>query len=357
MVLVTAQVCSTYLAIRTIEEQLRITSENVAIQQRSYDIVNVQFENGSTSELDVLQARTLLMSTKASVPALQTQLYQARHALSTLLGMPPADLSDLLRGGVSIPAVPEKLVVGLPAELLRRRPDVRQAEYAAMAQNARVGLAKANLYPSFSLSGAVGLSAAANTETTRSGESGFGQLFDADSLTYSIGPSFVWPFLNYGRLKNSVRVQDARLQQSLINFRETVLQAAREVEDAIVALDGAVQQEALLAVTVQSAQRSSEVAMLRFNEGFADYQRVLNAQQSLFTQQGRYVSNQSTIVGSFISLYVALGGGWQQRAGADFVEKQTSDVMRERTDWGDLIEGAAAETSVPISDAPTEKSQ
>ena len=355
MVLVTAQVCGTYLAIRTIEEQLRITSENVAIQQRSYDIVNVQFENGSTSELDVLQARTLLMSTKASIPGLQTQLYQARHALSTLLGMPPGDLSDLLRGGAAIPEVPEKLAVGLPAELLRRRPDVRQAEYAAMAQNARVGLAKANLYPSFSLSGAVGLSAAANTETTRSGESGFGQLFDADSLTYSIGPSFVWPFLNYGRLKNSVRVQDARLQQSLINFRETVLQAAREVEDAMVALDGAVQQKALLAVTVQNAQRSSDVAMLRFNEGFADYQRVLNAQQSLFTQQGRYVTKQSAVVESFISLYVALGGGWQQRAGTEFVGEETSEVMRERTDWGDLIEGAAAESSVPISDAPERK--
>jgi hypothetical protein len=123
-----------------------------------------------------------------------------------------------------------------------------------------------------------------------------------------------------------------------------------------VALDGAVQQEALLAVTVQNAQRSSEVAMLRFNEGFADYQRVLNAQQSLFTQQGRYVSNQSAIVDSFISLYVALGGGWQQRQGADFVGKETSDVMRERTDWGDLIDGAAVESSVPISDAPIEKS-
>ena len=356
MVLVTAQVCGAYLAIRTIEEQLRITSENVSIQQRSYDIVNVQFENGSTSELDVLQARTLLMSTKASIPALETQLHQARHALSTLLGMPPGDLSDLLRGGVSIPEVPEKLVVGLPAELLRRRPDVRQAEYAAMAQNARIGLAKANLYPSFSLSGAVGLTAASNTETTGSGESGFGQLFTADSLTYSIGPSFVWPFLNYGRLKNSVRVQDARLQQSLINFRETVLQAAREVEDAIVALDGAVRQEALLAITVQNARRSSAVAMLRFNEGFADYQRVLNAQQSLFTQQGRYVTNQSAVVDSFISLYVALGGGWQQRTGTDFVSEETSEVMRERTDWGDLIEGGAAESSMPISDAPIEKS-
>jgi len=337
MIIVTAQVCATYLAIRTIEEQLRITNENVAIQERSYDIVNVQFENGATAELDVLQARTLLMSTKASIPALQTQLYQARHALSTLIGLPPSDLSNLLGDGASIPKVPEQLVVGLPADLLRRRPDVRQAEYSAMAQNARVGLAKANLYPSFSLSGSVGLSAAANTDTTRSGESGFGQLFDADSLTYSVGPNFVWPFLNYGRLKNSVRVQDARLQQSLIAYRETVLQAAREVEDAIVALDGAVQQEALLAVTVENARRSSEVAILRFNEGFADYQRVLNAQQSLFAQQGRYVANHSSIVSSFISLYLALGGGWQQRDDLDYVDEETRKALQERTDWGDII--------------------
>ena len=337
MIIVTAQVCATYLAIRTIEEQLRITNENVAIQERSYDIVNVQFENGATAELDVLQARTLLMSTKASIPALQTQLYQARHALSTLIGLPPGDLSNLLGDGASIPKVPEQLVVGLPADLLRRRPDVRQAEYSAMAQNARVGLAKANLYPSFSLSGSVGLSAAANTDTTRSGESGFGQLFDADSLTYSVGPNFVWPFLNYGRLKNSVRVQDARLQQSLIAYRETALQAAREVEDAIVALDGAVRQEALLAVTVQNARRSSEVAILRFNEGFADYQRVLNAQQSLFALQGRYVANHSSIVSSFISLYLALGGGWQQRDELHYVDEDTRRALQERTDWGDLI--------------------
>ena len=112
----------------------------------------------------------------------------------------------------------------------------------------------------------------------------------------------------------------------------------------------------MLAITVQNARRSSAVAMLRFNEGFADYQRVLNAQQSLFTQQGRYVTNQSAVVDSFISLYVALGGGWQQRTGTDFVSEETSEVMRERTDWGDLIEEAAAESSMPISDAPIEKS-
>jgi NodT family efflux transporter outer membrane factor (OMF) lipoprotein len=338
MVLVTAQVCSAYLAIRTLEEQLRITNENIALQQRSLEIVSVQFENGSTSELDVLQARTLLMSTRATVPELETQLRQARNALATLLGRPPSDLGDILKRSSALPSVPENLAVGLPADLLRRRPDVRQAEYLAMAQSARVGLAQASLYPSFSLSGSVGLTAAGNTETTRTGQSGFGQLFDSDSLTYAVGPSFVWPFLNYDRIKNNVRVQDARLQQALIAYRDTVLRAAQEVEDAMAALDGSIRQEELLGVTVASARRSTEVAQLRFNEGLADYQRVLNAQQALFSQQARYVGNQSAIVSSFISLYLALGGGWEARADADMIDTQTRDALTERTDWGDLIE-------------------
>jgi NodT family efflux transporter outer membrane factor (OMF) lipoprotein len=339
MVLVTAQVCGTYVAIRTLEEQLRITKENIALQQRSFEIVKVQFENGSTSELDVLQARTLLTSTRAAIPELETQLHQARNALSILLGRPPSDdLSELLKNSAVIPPVPERLAVGLPADLLRRRPDVRQAEYLAMAQNAQVGLAQANLYPSFSLSGYVGLAAAGNTDTTRTGESGLGQLFDTDSLTYSVGPSFVWPFLNYDRIKNSVRVQDARLQQALIAYRDTVLRAAQEVEDALVALDGAIEQEALLAETVASAKRSTDVAQLRFNEGLADYQRVLSAQQGLFSQQSRYVNNRSAVVGNFIALYLALGGGWENRADADMIDEQTRETLKERTDWGDLIE-------------------
>ena len=338
MILVTAQVCSAYLSVRTLEEQIRITNDNIAIQQRSFDIVNVQFENGATSELDVLQARTLLMATRATLPALQTQLYQARNALATLLGMPPSDMSDLLKGSSAIPAVPETVAVGLPADLLRRRPDVRQAEYLAMAQNAQVGVAEANLYPSFSLTGALGLSAAGNTDTTRTGNSGFSELFSSDSLTYSVGPSFVWPFLNYDRIKNNVRVQDARLQQSLIAYRETVLQAARDVEDALVALEGAERQDELLAITVANAQRSAEVAQLRFNEGFADYQRVLDAQTSLFTQQSRYVTNHSSIVGSFIALYLALGGGWELRDAANMIDAETRETKQERTNWGDLIE-------------------
>jgi NodT family efflux transporter outer membrane factor (OMF) lipoprotein len=338
MILLTAQVCRTYLAIRTLEEQLAITRRNIAIQQRSFDIVNVRYENGSTSELDVLQARTLLLSTQASVPGIETDLHQARHALANLLGLAPADVGEFIAADEEIPALPQAISVGMPADLLRQRPDVRQAEYLAMAQNAAVGLAEADLYPSFSLRGSLGLAASGATNTTRSGESGLGQLFEADSLTYSVGPSFVWPFLNYDRLRNNIRVQDARLQQALIAYRETVIRAAREVEDAMVALDGAIRQDELLRETVANALRSAEVAQLRFNEGFSDYQRLLDAQQALFNQQSRYVANKSAMIGNFISIYLALGGGWQLRYETDLIDIDTRDAMSERTNWDDVIE-------------------
>jgi outer membrane protein TolC len=279
------------------------------------------------------------------VHRLQTELYQAQHALSTLLGLAPADTRDLLGNGGSIPKIPETIELGLPADILRQRPDVRQAEYLAMAQNASVGLAKANLYPSFSLNGSLGLSAAGNTDTTRTGDSGFEQLFSADSITYAVGPSFVWPFLNYGRIRNSVRVQDARLQQALIAYRETALRAAREVEDALVGLEGARHQDDLLSQTVDTALRSTEVAQLRFNEGFADYQRVLSAQQALFAQQSRFVANKSKVVGNYIALYLALGGGWQVRYESELLDAETREAMSERTDWGDLIESTESAVS------------
>ena len=340
LVLVAAQTASAYLAIRTLESQLRITQSNIASQQRSYEIVDVQFRNGNSSELDVLQARTLLLSTQATVPGLEADLHRAKHGLSALLGKVPGSIVELVAADGKIPVVPDQLAVGVPAEVLRQRPDVRQAEYLAMMQNANVGVATANLYPSFSISGSLGLVAAGNTNTTQTGKSGFDQLFSSDSVSYAVGPSFVWPFLNYGRIKNSIRVQDARLQQALIAYRETVIQAAREVEDAFVSLDGTRSQDKILEETIAVAARANEMALLRFREGFADYQRVLDAQQAQFTQQGRYVGNKSNIVKSFIALYVSLGGGWQGRENAGLVSEGSLNMMRERSDWGELLNSA-----------------
>lgn len=336
LVLLTAQVVDTYAVIRTAEEQLRIGRENLALQQRSYDIVEVLYRYGQSNELDVQQAETLLLSTKATIPDFEVTLRRGHHALSTLLGMPPADMSALLGAG-GIPVVPEKIVVGVPADLIRQRPDVRRAEMFAIAQNAQVGVATANLYPSFSISGSLGLAAAGGTDTTRTGDSGIGELFRSESLTYSIGPSFVWPFLNYGRIKNNVRVQDARLQQALIQYRESVIQAAREVEDAMVSYVGSQQQDEILTASVISAKRSADLSMLRYKEGFADYQRVLDSQQRLFGQQQRFVANKGAAVRSIAQVYRALGGGWQNHSGG-FVDEATRIEMEQRIDWGEMLE-------------------
>ena len=337
LVLLTAQIADVYVAIRTAEEQLRISRENLTLQERSYDIVNVLYRFGASSELDVQQALTLLLSTRATIPDLEIALRQAQHALAALLGLPPTDLTQILGGEGRIPEVPEQIIVGVPADMLRQRPDVRRAELFAMAQNAQVGVAKADLYTSFSINGSLGLAASGDTNTTRTGDSGIGELFRSESVTYAVGPSFVWPFLNYDRIKNNIRVQDARLQQALVQYQETVIQASREVEDAMVAFVGSQLQDDILADTVESAHRSSDLSMLRYKEGFADYQRVLDAQQALFAQQQRYVSNKGLAIQSLIAVYKALGGGWRTES-ANFVDEATRQEMEQRTDWSDLLE-------------------
>lgn len=338
VLLLIGAVADTYTLIRATDEQLRLAEESAAIQRRSYDIVEVLYLNGQSSELDALQAKTLLLSTEATIPSLKATSQQAKNALSVLLGRAPTDIGDMLSQENMLPSLPDNVAVGIPADLLRQRPDVRRAELQAIAQNAAVGISTANLYPSFSLNGYLGLAAAGNTDTTRTGDSGIGELFRSDSLTYSVGPSFVWPFLNYGRIRNDIRVQDARLQQALILYRETAIQAAREVEDSMIALSRAREQDKILAATVDVAERSSDLSLLRYREGFADYQRVLNAQQSLFGAQQRYAANRGAVLSSYIALYRSLGGGWQSAAPRQFIDEATREQMEERTNWGDLLD-------------------
>jgi NodT family efflux transporter outer membrane factor (OMF) lipoprotein len=331
-VLLTAAVVDLYAVLRILEQQLVIAHENVVIQERSYRITQVNFSNGADSELDVQQARTQLLSTQASIPALEVSLAQTRNALSALLGAPPGAVDALLPPDRGIPAIPENLSIGIPADLLRRRPDVIAAERLAAAQSAQVGVAEAALYPSFSLNGSVAASAGGL------GDSSFGDLFDVDALGSTAGVSFLWPFLNYGRIKNTVRVQDARLQQALLSYAQTVVIAAREVEDAMAALIGARRQVALLEETVAAARRAYELSSLRYAEGYADFERVLRSQQALFAQQQRLVNGRGEIVRAVVSLYRALGGGWDGSAGLPRLDPATVEGLRARTDWGEMIE-------------------
>ena len=340
MVLVTAQVVDTYISIRALEEQLSIARENLELQKRSYDIAEVLYRNGESNELDVQQALTLLLSTQATVPQLQVQERLAKNALSTLLGRTSRYIDDILGKG-EIPAVPAEIALGIPADLLRRRPDVRQAELQAVAQNALVGVATADLYPSIAINGTFGI-VSISKDVGGGGASG---LFNSDSISYSAGVGFNWPFLNYGRIRNNIRVQDARLQQALVNYQDVVLKAARETDDAIVSLAGTQAQEPILADSVEAAQRSNTLSMLRYQEGFSDYQRVLDSQQSLFRQQTSYVQNRGLTAQNVVAIYKALGGGWEVRQGKAFVDENTLVVMRERTNWGSLLDDPVTEES------------
>jgi NodT family efflux transporter outer membrane factor (OMF) lipoprotein len=338
MVLVTAQVVDTYVVIRTLEEQLRIAHENLDLQERSYDIAEVLYRNGESNELDAQQALTLLLSTQATIPQIETQRRLAKNAMSTLLGQPSGYVDGLLGKG-EIPPVPAEIALGIPADLLRRRPDVRQAELQAVAQNAMVGVATADLYPSIAINGTFGVVSISNDV----GGGGASSLFSSDSISYTAGASFTWPVLNYGRIRNNIRVQDARLQQALVNYQDVVLKAAREADDAIVSLAGTQQQEYILADSVKAAKRSNDLSLLRYKEGFSGYQRVLDAQQSLIRQQNSYVQNRGLSVRNVVAIYKALGGGWEVREGKAFVDDNTLTVMRERTNWGHLLDSPVVE--------------
>jgi NodT family efflux transporter outer membrane factor (OMF) lipoprotein len=352
LVSLTADVANAYVVIRTFEERLAIARENVKIQERSLNIADVRFRNGATTELDVQQAKTLLFNTKASIPALESGLRQAQNALSILLGRPPGHVQQTLGAEGKIPSPPTQVAIGIPADLLRRRPDVRGAELQAAAQSALIGVAKADFYPSVALLGSIGLAATQTSSTTASGKSGIDEWFTADSLTYMGGPSVTWNIFNYGQISNNVRTQDARLQQLLVNYQNVVLQAAQEVEDATVGFVRSQEQARFLDESVTAALRSVVLAVIQYRDGAADYTRVLNTQQSLIVQQDQSTVTRGDIVRSLIDMYRALGGGWQMRAGKDFVPDAIKEEMAERTNWGDLLTPEEAKTLVPPPEAP-----
>ena len=310
LVSVTAETARAYILLCTFEARLSLAKENVAIQNETLRIAEVRFHNGAVTELDVTQARALLRDTEALIPSLDTGVRQTKHAISTLIGRAPSQLGDLLQQKQPIPSAPAEIAIGVPIDLLRRRPDVRIAEYQAAAQSARIGIAKSDLYPRFSLFGSIGF------ETSRDGglqsnNAAAGDLFSSDSIAYRVGPTFSWPILNYGRLRNNVKVQDARFQQAAFNYQNTVLEAAREVEDALAAYLRSQIRVGYLTGSVTDARRSVELALVQYPQGSTTYQRVLDTQRFLVRQEDQLASTQGDVALNLVATYKALGGGWE----------------------------------------------
>jgi len=339
LVSLTAEVVRTYVLLRTGEARIQVARDNVKIQQRTLEIADALFSGGLITELDYLQAKSLLNNTLATIPPLQASVRQAKNALGVLLGKTPGSIDGYVAEARPIPAAPAEIAVGVPADLLRRRPDIRLAERQLATQSALIGVAKADLYPHFSLLGSINLRASDAALTFASGgASELSDLFNAKSFQYFIGPSLSWDIFNYGRITNQVRVEDARFQQLIADYRSTVLNAAKEAEDATISFLKAQEQRNELQQTYEAAKRSTELSLYQYREGLVDYQRVLDSQRSLVSSQENLASISGDIATNLIALYKALGGGWETRTEKDFVDKPIQQQMHERTDWGKLLE-------------------
>lgn len=331
LVSLSAEIARTYAVIRTFEVLIGQARQNASIQEEGLRIADARFRNGATSELDVTQASTLLESTRATIPQLEISLAQAQNALSTLLGQPTGSVQTLLEGQLAIPSPPAQVMVSVPAEMLKRRPDVRGAELSAIAQSERIGAAKADLYPHIELFGTIGY------QTTSGSTAPTANLFDPSSFFWAFGPRVSWTFLDYGRTKNRIRVEDARFQQLIVGYQNTVLKAAQEVEDGIVGFLKAQEATTSQENAVAAARRSVQLAFLQYQEGAVDFQRVLDAERAQLQEQNNLARIRSSVATNLIGLYKALGGGWEMSAGQRFVTEATQAEMQKRTDWGNYF--------------------
>lgn len=330
-VLLASTVADTYWRYRIVQARIHILNKNAEQQARSYEITRQMFEAGQQSELDLQQARTQYLATLSTLPALEGGAAQLINALSALLGKGPGEIEASLVSDAPLPTDHKVMLDELPASLIQRRPDVRASLWSVAAQSAQIGLAEAEYYPSIAIGGSLGWSGNSLTAVDSAGLVG-------------AGPAVRWTVFDWGRIANTVRIQDARLQQTLEAYRGTVLNAAREINDASIALDKSAEQRVLLVETVDASERALEIATIRYREGYADFQRVLDAQRVVFTQADRKLQNDGEHLRAIVNIYKALGGGWRPDQISEMLSPAVLEQMQERSDWGEL-------PTLPVIDA------
>jgi len=293
-----AQVAQSYLSVRSLQAQLHAAQQNIESQKEILKLTEVRFDNGISSGLDVSQAKQVLASSQASVPALRIALAQNINTIAVLVGTHPQGLHVDLREPKPIPVPPSTITVGLPAQLLRQRPDIRSAERNIAAQSAKVGVATADLYPSFTLNGNLGF---ASTD---------GNLFDAANRSFALGPSLQWSIFDGNRVRNQIKFEEFGLEQAVLIYEGTVLKALEETESAMTAF---IEQRIEADATNRSAQAARTTMQLgtqAYKDGLVGFQDVLSAQQKLFSEDIREAKSRGLASQNLVSLYKALGGGW-----------------------------------------------
>ncbi|HCM1320523.1 TPA: TolC family protein [Vibrio parahaemolyticus] len=374
MVTITAEVARNYINYRTFQERILLSRRNIEIQERVVHITQVQFDSGNVTELDVQQAKNQLYTTKAAQPSLEVAMKQSRTALALLLGVLPEEVEKLLQSDgltqqiadyeaqfkstgrkSALSGTDERSIVPRPplletqvdANLVMRRPDLQVSEMQARAQSAQIGVAETALYPSFSLFGSIGIDS-----TVPDGNS----FSFSDSLTMVVGPTFSWNIFQYGRVKNNIRFEDARFQETLTNYNKKVLQAVNEVTNAIEAYDLYLQQKDLRLQSVNSSIRAFNISMTQYENGQISFERLLNSVEKMTRAEDSYAQIKGNVANQVIALYKALGGGWQVQTGKPFLEEPIAKQMQDRTDWdGHLDEENRTLPPLP-TEIPTENS-
>lgn len=327
----TADVANTYINIRNNEALIAVARTNLELQKESLRIANARFKYGATSMLDLSQAQAQYEQTKARIPELIASLKKTQHAMSILLGEPPDYYEKKYGNTKGTLRAPTELGVGMPIDLLRRRPDVLQAELTAASQSALIGVNKAQLYPSFTLGGTFGYA------TSNYGGLTSGSLFSWGNNSSGVNAGLYLPLFYRGAIVDQVRVQDAIFQQSLLAYQNQVLNAQKEVEDSLITISTTKSSKEDLIRGVVAAQSAADLALERYKAGQNDYTTVITAQQSLLSMQNSLVQTGTNELIGYVGAFKALGGGWS----ADMTPPKLPDTMitdmNDRTNWGSVL--------------------
>ncbi len=300
LITVMAQVASDYILLRSAQQQIAVLRQNLAAQRNTVALTERLFHGGFSAALNVANARAQEASTESQLPVLRVQEQQDIYALSVLLDRQPTALVKELTPVKLIPAVPPTVPIGLPAQLLRRRPDIRASERQLAAANAEIGVAVASLYPRFVINGNVGYSAADAAKW-----------FDINSVSWGIGPNVNWAIFNSGQIHSEIRQDQELRYQAYLTYKQTVLTALEEVDNALVAYRQEQAHRRLLEIAVVQNQKALKISNVLYSNGLTTFLNVLQAQGALYATQSALVQSNATLATDLIALYESLGGGWQ----------------------------------------------
>jgi NodT family efflux transporter outer membrane factor (OMF) lipoprotein len=300
LVTLLGDVAKNYIDLRGFQHRLAVAQSNLKSQQESLELTKVRFQAGLASDFDVARAEAQVNTTAAQIPTLESSLKQAAYRLDLLLGLEPGALSMELSNDAPIPALPPEVLMGLPSELLRRRPDIRRAERQLAAATAQMGAATADLFPRFSLTGSGGLQSFSASDWFTSG-----------SRFWSVGPAVRWPIFDAGRIRANIEVRNAQQEQALRQYEKAVLSALQEVENSLVNYSKEQARYQSLVEAVAANRRAVEMANELYVRGLSDFLNVLDAQRSLLSSENDLAQSEATMASNLVSLYKALGGGWE----------------------------------------------